>query len=84
MSFNIEALAMYKLILAGCVIGFGLGIILTTMLFEVALSTFGNTITIDYTTWDWNSQTNNWKLIGILWILAGLVTIYFLYKSENK
>ena len=76
---------MYKwLIGGGCAIGFGLGLIFITTLFEMALSPFGNPLTVDYTTWDWSAQTNTWKFIGIMWILAGTAALYILYRVQEK
>lgn len=75
---------MYKWLITGCAIGFGLGLIFISMIFETALSPFGNPLTVDYTTWDWISQTNNWKFIGIMWILVGVVALYLLYRAQEK
>lgn len=74
---------MYKWLIAGCAIGFGLGLIFSNTLFEAALSPFGNPLTVDYTTWDWASQTNNWRLIGILWVICGTVALYPLYRAQK-
>jgi len=76
---------MYKwLIAGGCAIGFGVGLIFLSMLFEMALSPFGNPLTVDSTTWDWSAQTNTWKFIGIMWILAGTAALYILYRVQEK
>ena len=75
---------MYKRLMVGCAIGFGLALIFISMLFEMALSPFGNPLTVDYTTWDWSSQINTWKLIGIMWILTGMVALYILYRTQEK
>ena len=75
---------MYKWLIAGCSIGFGLGLLFVSMIFEMALSSFGNPLTKDQMIWDWGAQTNTWKLIGIMWILAGLVALYLLYRVREK
>lgn len=76
---------MDKWLIGGsCAIGFGLGLIFITTLFEMALSPFGNPLTVDYTTWDWSAQTNTWKFIGIMWILAGIAALYILYRVQEK
>lgn len=75
---------MYKWLAAGCAIGFGIGLFLASTLFETWLAPFGNPITIGYTIWDWGSQTNFWKFMGIIWIIAGTVGIYFLYRESEK
>jgi len=76
---------MYRWIAVGCAVGFGLGLIFTSMIFEMALSPYGSPVTIENREeWDWNAQTNTWKFIGIMWILAGLVALYLVYRDQAK
>lgn len=75
---------MYKWLIAGCLIGFGIGLFISSTLFETWLSPFGNPITIDYMIWDWSQQINIWKTIGITWLLTGIIGTYLLYKLGEK
>lgn len=85
-SGKVRALAplKYGWLIVACAVGFGLGLIFISMLFEMALSSFGNPLTVDYKTWDWSAQTNTWKFIGIMWILGGMVAFYLLYRVQEK
>jgi len=75
---------MYKWLIAGCLIGFGIGLLVACTLFETWLSPYGNPITIDYTMWDWSSQVNIWRSIGIMWLLTGIIGTYLLSKLGKK
>lgn len=75
---------MYKWSIAGFAVGFGLALFFISMLFEMALSPFGDPLNVDHTTWDWGAQTNTWKFIGIMWILAGMVTLFMLFRAQEK
>jgi hypothetical protein len=75
---------MYKWLMAGCLIGFGIGLIVASTLFETWLSPFGNPITIEYTTWDWGSQVSLWRYIGIMWLFTGVIATYLVYKLGKK
>jgi hypothetical protein len=75
---------MYKWLIAGCLIGFGIGLIVASTLFETWLSPYGNPITIDVTIWYWSPQVNLWRAIGIMWLLTGIIGTYLLYKLGEK
>lgn len=75
---------MYKWVAAGFAIGFGIGLFLIITLFETWLAPFGNPITIGPTIWDWASQTSFWRFMAILWILSGIVGIYFSYQGTEE
>jgi len=75
---------MYKWLIVGCVIGFGIGLLLASILFETWLSPYGDPIIIDYIIWHWSPQITMWKYIGIIWLLTGIIGTYFLYKISNK
>ena len=75
---------MYKWLIAGCLIGFGIGLLASSILFEAWLSTFGNPITIDYMMWDWSQQVSIWKYTGWVWLLTGAIGTYALYKVSKK
>jgi len=75
---------MYKWLVAGCLIGFGIGLVVASTLFETWLSPYGNPITIDYTMWYWSPQVDIWRTIGITWLLTGIISTYLLYKLGKK
>lgn len=75
---------MYKWIAAGCLIGFGAGLLVASIIFETWLSPYGNPITIDYTMWYWSPQVDIWRNIGIMWLLTGIIGTYLLYKLGEK
>jgi len=75
---------MYKWLVAGFVVGFGIGLFLASTIFETWLSPFGTPVTINYTIWDWSPQINIWKSIGTVWLLTGIIGTYLLYKVSYK
>lgn len=75
---------MSKWAVGGCVVGFGLGLIFITLLFERALTSFGNPLMVDHTTWDWSSQVNTWRIIGIAWFIVGIIVLLILYGVQEK
>jgi len=75
---------MYKWLIAGCLIGFGIGLVVASTLFETWLSPYGNPITLEYTMWYWSPQVNLWRSIGIMWLLTGIIGTYLLYKLGEK
>jgi len=75
---------MYKWLIAGCLIGFGIGLIVASTLFETWLSPYGNPITIGDTMWYWRPQVDIWRAIGIMWLLTGIIGTYLLYKLGEK
>jgi hypothetical protein len=75
---------MSKWAVGGCVVGFGLGLVFMTVLFERSLSNFGNPLMIDHTTWDWISQINTWRIIGLVWVIGGIAVFLILYGIQER
>lgn len=75
---------MYKRLVAGYAVGFGLGLWLSATLFESVLSPLGNPITVADTRLDWGSLVTTWKYMGLAWFVGGALLFLVVTALEKR
>lgn len=76
---------MIKWLIIGYTLGFGIGLLITTILFETFLSPLGNPLIVNDVVVDWNTLISVWRMIGIGWIIIAVALFLFVqFRKPSK
>lgn len=75
---------MYKRLVAGYCVGFGLGLLFTGMFFEFVMSPLDNPITVGDIQLDWGSLVTTWKYLGLAWFAGGVLLFLVVTALEKR
>ena len=75
---------MYKRLVIGYCVGFGLGLLFTGMFFEFVMSPLDNPITVGDVQLDWVSLVTTWKYLGLAWLAAGVLLFLVVVALEKR